>query len=82
MAQSVKTNAGFLSCVFCGSDRLCLLGVKDEEEMPPAISIGFECLACDHRVQDTAQATEQVHMGFFGLECPEHCQQKQAHEKI
>ena len=81
--NTVQTKAGFLSCLFCGSDRLCLLGVQDEEEMPPAFSVGIECLACDHRFTlDIAQATEQLHLGFIPIECPEPCTQKAAHAKL
>ena len=82
MDKVPMTRAGFLECLFCGSHRLCLRDVE-QEETPPTLTIVIECLACAHHFTlDIAQATEQVHLGFFGGECPESCQQKQAHEKI
>jgi hypothetical protein len=75
-AQSTGTapmTAGFLACLCCGGNRLALINVT-QEEIPPGAGIFIECLDCDHQfVVDLAQATEQVHLGFYVSQCPVGC---------
>ena len=76
--------SGFLECVFCGSNRLGLCGIDEEgqQEVPPAAVVIIECLACDHRFAvDISQATEQVHLGFYGMACPDGCPDQAQHQE-
>jgi peroxiredoxin len=74
--------SGFLECIVCGSSRLAMFKLT-EEERPPAVTIDIECSDCNHQfVLDLSQATEQLSLNFFPAACPTGCTDEAKHQRL
>jgi hypothetical protein len=84
--------SGFLSCVFCGSTRVFMGGVVEDEGgkrglWSPAVAILIECQACQHEFDisitqaNEREGSEQVAIGFYKHPCPDACATPAMHQK-
>jgi hypothetical protein len=83
---------GFLPCLFCGSARVFIMEIQEDEGgkrglWPAAVSVLIECVTCQHQFNisivqaNEHEGSEQVAIGLYKRSCPETCTMPVMHQK-
>jgi transcription elongation factor Elf1 len=70
-------------CVFCGCEEVMVMHAEMAEDMPPSAAVILECGHCAHQFRvEVSNCDEHVEIGVYPTDCPNECEQQEAHRKI